>query len=265
MRSRHNRLTQPATVLYAQPTAWICSRRPPATAGLEVNPSPSARRPDLCRRPGSRLRFLFCLLSFSALSATAQQLLSSSNAPSVQPPPTLDAAASQSDLLLTNWNIGFALGAGVGLSAFGSTEAHDLAIATLHVGKPLVSHDHTFGPFIRHLELAGEVWTGAQYHPNTAYLVGLTPFLRYCCSPDARWSPFLDAGAGVTATDIRHPDLSTIFEFNVQAGTGFHWKLSQNTAFTFQARYIHLSNARLDTPNLGVNSLVFSAGLTWFF
>ncbi len=210
------------------------------------------------------MRCLLCLLWFSAICATAQVPQSASNNPSLQAPAASPAATLPSEGLLTNWNLGFTLGTGPGLSAFGSSEAHDLAIATLHVGAPLVSHDHTFGPFIRHLEVAGEFWTGAQYHPNTAYLVGLTPFLRYHLMPDARWSPFFDAGAGVTATDIRHPDLSTIFEFNLQGGAGFHYKLSQKTAFTFQGRYIHLSNARLDTPNLGVNSLVFSAGLTWF-
>jgi opacity protein-like surface antigen len=163
--------------------------------------------------------------------------------------------------LPTNWNVGFTLGAGFGVSAMGSTEAHHLTAATLHVGKLLESEQ----PFLRHVELAGELWSGAQYHPDTACLVGLTPVVRYHFLPGSRLDPFLDGGAGVTATDIGRPDLSTTFEFNLQAGAGFHWALRKNMAFTFDARYIHLSNAGIDKPNNGVNSFLFSGGLTWFF
>lgn len=157
--------------------------------------------------------------------------------------------------------MGFTFGAGFGVKAMGSCEAHHLALATLHVGKLL----HSENPFLQHVELAGEFWSGAQYHPETAYLVGLTPVIRYHFRPGLRLDPFIDAGAGVTATDIGRPDLSTTFEFNLQAGAGFHWILRKNLAFTFDARYIHLSNAHIDTPNLGVNTFLFSGGLTWFF
>jgi hypothetical protein len=113
--------------------------------------------------------------------------------------------------------------------------------------------------------LAGELWGGGQYHPDRDYVVGLTPVVRYHFLPKARFTPFIDGGAGVTATDIRHPDLSTAFEFNVQAGTGFHWTLRRNLAFTCLARYLHMSNASMDSPNHGVNAVLFSAGLTRFF
>jgi hypothetical protein len=161
--------------------------------------------------------------------------------------------------------MGFTLGTGFGLNAMGSTRAHDLAIGTLHVGKLLTSDQAALEPLLRHVELAGEFWGGAQYHPDTAYLVGLTPVVRYHLLPGSRLDPFLDGGAGVTATDIGHPDLSTVFEFNLQAGAGFHWVLRRHLELTFQTRYMHLSNAHIDTPNLGVNSVLFSGGLSWFF
>lgn len=198
------------------------------------------------------------LVSLWSIYASAQDALSLSPTLSLQPesapPPFPEQSASQS----TNWNVGLTMGAGFGLSAMGSTVAHDLAVATLHIGKRLASEK----PILRHVEVGGELWTGAQYHPDRAYLVGLTPIVRYHFMPGSRWTPFIDGGAGVTATDIGRPDLSTIFEFNLQAGAGFHWTLRQDMAFTFQARYIHLSNAHIDTPNLGVNSLLFSVGLT---
>ena len=200
------------------------------------------------------------VISLWACSAPAQDTAIILPKLSLEAAPASPALPEPPAFLTTNWNVGFTLGAGFGVSAMGSTEAHHLTAATLHIGKLLASE----GPFLRHVELAGELWSGAQYHPDTAYLVGLTPALRYHLLPGSRLDPFFDAGAGVTATDIGHPDLSTTFEFNLQAGAGFHWILRKNMAFTFDARYIHLSNAHIDTPNNGVNSFLFSGGLTWF-
>ena len=67
-------------------------------------------------------------------------------------PATSEAPESAS----TNWNVGLTFGAGFGVAALGSTDAHDLAIATLHVGKLLESENR----FFRHLELSGELWGG---------------------------------------------------------------------------------------------------------
>lgn len=206
-------------------------------------------------------RLVAILISLWTSSTLAQDFLwcraSAESAPTSLMTPEVGSRS------FTNWNIGFALGGGFGARILGSTERHDLAISTLHIGKLLVSDPLTSRSFLHHIELAGALWSGAQFHPESAYLVGLTPTVRYHFLPGARLSPFVDAGAGVTATDIGHPDLSTAFEFNLQAGAGLHWFWRQNVALTFETRYIHLSNAGLDTPNLGVNSFLFSGGLTW--
>ncbi len=205
-------------------------------------------------------RLLAFAISLWVCSAPAQDSHFLSSTLSLETAPVSPALPEARAFLSTNWNIGLTMGAGFGVSAMGSSVAHDLTVTTLHVGKLLESER----PFLRHVELAGELWSGAQYHPDTAFLVGLTPVVRYHFLPGSRLDPFLDGGAGITATDIGRPDLSTTFEFNLQAGAGFHWVLWKNMAFTFQARYIHLSNAHIDTPNLGVNSFLFSGGLTWF-
>jgi lipid A 3-O-deacylase len=72
-------------------------------------------------------------------------------------------------------------------------------------------------------------------------------------------------GAGATATDIRNGDLSTTFEFNLQAGVGTAFFLQKDLAATFQYRFIHLSNAGIQFPNLGVNNSTFLLRLSWFF
>jgi hypothetical protein len=89
--------------------------------------------------------------------------------------------------------------------------------------------------------------------------------LRYNFVTGSRFVPFFGLGAGVSATDIRNGDLSTTFEFNIQAGPGVRFFLGDHAAVTFQYRFIHLSNAGMDIPNQGVNSSTFLLGMTWVF
>jgi opacity protein-like surface antigen len=114
-------------------------------------------------------------------------------------------------------------------------------------------------------ELRLELFGGAQFDPNTRRFVGLTPHLRYNFATGTRWIPFMDAGAGVTATSISGPDLSGTFEFNLQAGPGILWFLRDNLALSVEARYLHMSSANISNPNLGLNGVTGLLGLTYFF
>ncbi len=156
-------------------------------------------------------------------------------------------------------------GVGVGMAAFGSTQAHDLALISLsygHMWGPVLGKDHWYrGNFEYRIELFG----GAQYSPSSEWLVGLTPHLRYNFATGTRWIPFIDAGAGVTATSISHPDLGGTFEFNLQPGVGMHWFVRDNLALTGEVKYMHMSCAGIDKPNLGLNDVIGWIGLTWFF
>lgn len=89
--------------------------------------------------------------------------------------------------------------------------------------------------------------------------------MRYNFATGTRWIPFVDGGAGVTATSIGPPDLSGTFEFNLQAGTGIHCFLSDNLALSLEARYIHWSCAGIHQPNAGLNGVTGLLGLTFFF
>jgi len=107
-----------------------------------------------------------------------------------------------------------------------------------------------------------------QYHPGVdtdGWLIGLTPHLRYNFATGTRWIPFLDGGAGVTATGIGHPDLGGTFEFNLQPALGVQRFIRDNLALTAQVKYMHMSSAGIDHPNLGVNNVVFMIGLVWLF
>lgn len=69
----------------------------------------------------------------------------------------------------------------------------------------------------------------------------------------------------MTATSIGPPDLSNIFEFNLQAGIGMHYFLGDNLAMTLEGRFLHMSCAGLSSPNAGLNAVVGLLGITCFF
>src|SRR5258708_4214391 len=162
-------------------------------------------------------------------------------------------------------SIGLSAGATYGIAIFGSREAHDLAFVSLTYG-------HMLGPtrgedrwYRGNLEFRLELFTGAQVSPTSEWLVGLTPHLRYNFATGTRWIPFVDGGAGVTATSIGPPDLSVTFEFNPQAGTGIQWFLKDNVAITLEARYVHWPSAAISNPNLVLTEVTGMLAVNFFF
>ena len=153
----------------------------------------------------------------------------------------------------------------MGFKAFGGKESHDLALASISYGYMLGSVKGEGHWYRGNWELRGELFSGAQFSPQDEWLVGLTPHLRYNFATGTRWIPFVDAGAGVSATSIGAPDLSRYFEFNLQAATGVRWFIRDNVALSIEARYLHMSCAGMRTPNLGLNNVNGMAGISWFF
>jgi lipid A 3-O-deacylase len=161
--------------------------------------------------------------------------------------------------------IEFSVGAGFGLKDVAGRENHDIGIAMFRYGwtmSGLLGAEHWYRG---NLELVGELFLGGQYNPRAAYVVGATPLFRYNFATGSRWLPFAEAGFGPTVTDIGEPDLSSKFEFNIQAGVGSHYFWNDRQAITMQARFMHISNAGFERPNIGVNSGLFMIGTSWFF
>ena len=157
------------------------------------------------------------------------------------------------------------MGGAGGFAAFGGRQAHDFALDSLSYGYMLgrvMGEDRWYRG---NWEIRAELFGGLQSAPSADWLVGLTPHLRYNFATGTRWIPFLDLGAGVSATSIGPPDASGTFEFNLQANTGVHWFLRDNLALTFEVGYMHLSCAGLHKPNLGINTIKGLVGLTLFF
>ena len=162
-------------------------------------------------------------------------------------------------------NFDVEVGVAPGMAVFGSVQAHDLALLSLSYGHMLghvLGEGHWYGGnFEGRLELFG----GGEYSRSEEWVLGLTPHLRYNFATGTCWIPFLDAGAGVTATGIGSPDLSGTFEFNLQATVGVRWFLNGAFALTGDVRLLHISCAGIHSPNLGVNNVAFMIGATWFF
>jgi lipid A 3-O-deacylase len=160
---------------------------------------------------------------------------------------------------------GVNFGGGFGLRMFGGRKDHDVVYGDVHAGtmlSGLIGEKHFWrGNF----ELLGDLFGGEQINHNSAYMVGLTPLLRYDFATGSHFIPFIGGGAGVALTDIRKPDLSTDFEFNIQVGGGVHWFFKPDMSATLEGRWLHLSNAGIDRPNQGVNTSMILVGLNWFF
>ena len=161
-------------------------------------------------------------------------------------------------------SLGFAVGGGLGTRVLGSEKRHDLVEGLVRAGwvfSDVMAPGHWYGG---NWELLGEIFGGSQVHPRYRYFVGFTPLIRYTFAPRP-WAPFLNAGAGVSATDIQAPDLNKAFQFNLQAGGGVHYFLREKTALTLEYRWLHFSNAGMTEGNLGTNTQMLLLGLNWFY
>jgi lipid A 3-O-deacylase len=162
-------------------------------------------------------------------------------------------------------SISLSLGAGYGLLILGSRQSHDLALAGISYGYMLGKTEGEGHWYRGNWELRGELISGGQFSPTSDWLVGITPHVRYNFATGTRWLPYVDLGAGVSATSIGPPDLSHYFEFNLQAATGVRWFVRDNVALGIEARYLHMSCADIHTPNLGLNNVNGMLSISWFF
>jgi hypothetical protein len=162
-------------------------------------------------------------------------------------------------------SISLSFGGTYGVRIFGGEERHDMELNSLTYGYMLGAVQGAGHWYQGNWEARGELFGGVQFSPSGNWVVGLTPHIRYNFATGTRWIPYLDLGAGVSATGIGAPDLSGTFEFNLQANTGVRWFIRDNLALTFEAGYLHLSDASISRPNLGVNALKGMIGVSWFF
>jgi len=221
-----------------------------------------------------KVGLLGCLCAVTAFSVSAAELPSPSTAtrsesqpsPLSQPPDqSIRQRGVGEGFCSTTQSIGFSAGAGYGLHILGGKESHDLAWGGISYGRMLGGVKGTDEWYRGNLEFRTELFSGTQWNADTRWVLGLTPHLRYSFATGTRCIPFVDVGAGVTATNIREPDLGGPFQFNLQGGIGIGWLVKDNLAVSLEGRYLHISSARIYDPNLGVNTIIGLVALNWFF
>ena len=113
-------------------------------------------------------------------------------------------------------------------------------------------------------ELVGEGAFLFNYEPKDGFGGGVTAMFRYNFLPGGNFIPFVSLGAGIIFLDIDLKNQADGLNFTPQGGFGFHYFLSERTAFTGEWRFHHMSNAGIDNDNDGINDSLFLAGFSVF-
>jgi opacity protein-like surface antigen len=161
-------------------------------------------------------------------------------------------------------DLNLSIGAGFGVRAIGGTTKHSLALGSLRLGWIFTGEVLDDSLLAGNWQFLGEIFAGSQI-PDTRYLVGFAPHMRYIINTGSLFYPYVDGGMGVAGTDIGEPDLNGKFQFNLQAGMGTYVFLSKDMALDLAYRWFHISNAGISAPNHGLNTEMFYLGLSFFF
>jgi hypothetical protein len=84
-------------------------------------------------------------------------------------------------------------------------------------------------------------------------------------APTRRWAPFVKAGAGFSVGNFNDAavEISTNFEFILDAGAGLEYFLDDNKSVTMSYHLWHLSNSNIERPNIGLNAHLFEVGFSF--
>jgi len=100
-------------------------------------------------------------------------------------------------------------------------------------------------------------------HQTESFEIGVSPLFARLSFGDGRLRPFLEGGEGILYTDLRKQSFSTRVQFSSQIGAGLGYALDENHELTFAVRFRHISNAGIESPDPGVNTLYGLLGLTF--
>lgn len=99
---------------------------------------------------------------------------------------------------------------------------------------------------------------------NTAYGVGLNPLnLKWNFERHRRFVPYAELSGGLLFTTHEVPPGTSSVNFTPSAAFGTH-VLTERFAWTFEARYLHISDAGLSRLNPGINTFEVHIGVGKF-
>jgi Lipid A 3-O-deacylase (PagL) len=99
---------------------------------------------------------------------------------------------------------------------------------------------------------------------NTAYGAAVNPFaLIWDFDTHRRFVPYLDLGGGALFTNTQVPAGTSRINFTSAGAVGVHF-LAGKMNWTADVRFMHISNAGLEKPNPGINTVQLRLGVGWF-
>ncbi len=99
---------------------------------------------------------------------------------------------------------------------------------------------------------------------NTAYGAGVNPLgLKWNFATRGHVAPYLELNGGTLFTSQEVPPGTSKVNFTSAAAFGVHF-LGPSHALALEARYLHISNAGLTSPNPGVNTVEVRFGIGRF-
>jgi lipid A 3-O-deacylase len=161
--------------------------------------------------------------------------------------------------------VGLSAGATYGILIFGGEERHHLSLISASYGQIIGDVRGADKWYRGNLELRVELFGGAQFNSETRGITGVTQHVRYHFATGTRLIPYIDAGVGLSVTEIRGQDLGGAFQFNEQAIIGVNYFVKDNLSINIAMQYFHVSSASIYWPNNGVNTVGGFLGMQWFF
>lgn len=153
------------------------------------------------------------------------------------------------------WELGIWTGGGAAVP--GGTEDTQIWNAGLRAGYLLTDHLE----YVVDLIPAYVVFQPVE----NSYGAGLTPVLfKYNFTTARKVAPYVEAGAGLLFTDHDVPFGTNSVNFTPQAAVGLQFFLREKRSLNLAARYVHISNAGLASPNPGINTVQFTIGYHWW-
>jgi Lipid A 3-O-deacylase (PagL) len=79
-------------------------------------------------------------------------------------------------------------------------------------------------------------------HTPGAFIQGISPLLRWRLADRPNWDWFVEAGPGVSWSDLDTPPRGTRFNYLFQGGAGAMRQIGSNQSLVLAYRFLHLSN-----------------------
>jgi len=159
----------------------------------------------------------------------------------------------------------FGLWAAGGHSVPGGTGKTTVFDAGLRLGKVL-TREHLSGILRGNFEYAADFIPLYLVHTgDTRYAAGFNPIiLKWNFTSGRRVAPYAEFGGGILFSKHNIPPGTNDVNFMPQASVGLQFLTHNSRAVVVSAKYLHISNAGLATPNPGINTLQFAIGYHWY-